>query len=238
MEERITRFKHCDSRFHPYLEKVLERLPEDIKVDVLNNEGFQFVAGDEFHDMCVLHYAFDHPVEKIVYLNTRMLIEPEYRIILGISHGVAHYVVGEKKATEQEKNVENLLIHWGFEKELEAVRYCHAIAESEDYKVGYEWAKKQSGDYLSQHFGLYFDEWDEKGLGTMSRNGFEQIYDHPEIPSILAKMSPLRKATRIESEKDKISEAFTKDEAVVAGIMAAIKEIRSQDLYGPKNCTS
>jgi hypothetical protein len=56
-------------------------------------------------------------------------------------------------------------LDWGFEQELEAVRYCRAVFESADYKKGYEWAIKQNKDYLLQHFGLYFDEWNEKGLG-------------------------------------------------------------------------
>jgi hypothetical protein len=238
MEKRIPRFKHCDSRFHAYLEKVFERLPEEIKEDVLSNERLQFVADDDFHEMCVSHFAFDHPVEQIVYLNTRTLTEPEHRIIYVIAHGIARYSVGKTEVDRQEKDVEDLLIHWGFEKELEAVRYCRAIAESEGYKIGYEWAKKQNKDYLMQHFGLYFDEWNEKGPGRMSREHFEQLHDQTGIPSILARIPQPRKGPHIEAEKDRISEVFTPDEAIIAGIMAAAREINLRDLHETRACST
>ena len=41
MDKRIARFKHCDSRFYPYLEKVLGKLPGEVKEEVLNNQALQ-----------------------------------------------------------------------------------------------------------------------------------------------------------------------------------------------------
>jgi hypothetical protein len=36
MDKRIDRFKLCDLRFSPYLIRIIERLPEDVREDVLN----------------------------------------------------------------------------------------------------------------------------------------------------------------------------------------------------------
>lgn len=36
MDKRMTRFKHCDSRLYPYLDKVLARLPEQVREELLN----------------------------------------------------------------------------------------------------------------------------------------------------------------------------------------------------------
>jgi hypothetical protein len=38
--------------------------------------------------------------------------------------------------------VDDLLTEWGFGIEVEAVGYDQAISESEDFKMGYDWAKK------------------------------------------------------------------------------------------------
>ncbi len=235
MDKRITRFKHCDPRFYPYLENVFKRLPAEVKENVLNNEAFQIVSHDDFHEMCMLSYQFDHPVEKLVYLNTKVLKEAEHRAICTIAHAIA-YAVGEKDRALQERELEKLLVDWGFEQELEAVRYCRAIFESASYKIGYEWAKKQNRDYLIQHFGLYFDEWNERGLGRMSRERFQELYDQADISSILAHMPQIQKQKHIEPEKEKVSSAFTSDEAIIAGIMAAVKEMNFEDLYKADMC--
>ena len=47
MDQRMTRFKHCDLRFFPYLEKVLDRLPGRIREDILNSTALQVVAGED-----------------------------------------------------------------------------------------------------------------------------------------------------------------------------------------------
>jgi len=230
MDKGITRFKHCDSRFYPYLEKVFERLPDEIKEEILNDESLQIISHDDFHEMCILGYEFDHPVKKLVYLNTRVLRGPEHGLVCTIAHAIAYSVIGEKDRSQQENEAEGLLMDWGFEYELEAVRYCRAVFESADYKRGYEWAIKQNTDYLLQHFGLYFDEWNEKGLGRMSRKEFVRLYDEAHIPSSLSHMPQIEKQSDVTIGEDRISEVFSSDEAVLSGIMAAVKEIKFDDL--------
>ena len=44
------KFERCDPRFFSYLGKVLERLPPDVKKDILDNERFQLLADEAFHE--------------------------------------------------------------------------------------------------------------------------------------------------------------------------------------------
>lgn len=227
MDQDLRRFTHCDPRFHSYIEKVLARLPEEIAEGLLTDKGFQILAGDELIEECVLRYEFETPVRRIVYLNTKMLMEPEHWLIYAIAHEVARYMIGEGEAEAVEKRAEELLLAWGFEEELEAFRYDVVIAESEGYKIGYEWARRQSGDYVLRHFGLYFDEWNAKGLRRMSRERFELLRAQAAtaVPDEVTM-----------GERETIEGAPPRNEAIVAGIMAAVKEIKFKELYGEKAC--
>jgi len=227
MDQDLGRFTHCDPRFHPYIERVLARLPEEVTERFLNDRGFQILAGDDLLEECVLRYAFEAPVKRLVYLNTKMLMEPEHWLIYAIAHEVARYMIGEGESETVEEKVEELLVEWGFAEELDAFRYDTAIAESEGYKIGYEWARTQSSDYVLRHFGLYFDEWNEKGLRRMSKERFELLQS--------------RAATAVAeggggAEKEVTESPLPRDEAIIAGIMAAVKEIKFRDLYGDKAC--
>jgi hypothetical protein len=209
---------------------MLNRIPEDVKERILGDEGLEIIAHDDFHTMCMVSHEFDHPLNKMIYLNTEILHEPEHRINCAIVHAIARYSVGEKDINLQEKEAEELLVQWGFEEELQSVRYCRAVVESDGYKVGYEWAKKQDKDYLMQHFGLYFKEWNEKGLGRMSRERFYELYDQADIPSIMSSVPRFRKGSASGSGKTKISQIFTSDESVIAGIMDAINDMEHHDI--------
>jgi hypothetical protein len=233
MDERISRFRHCDPRFYPFLQRVLDRMPADVKEDVLSDNGLQILSSQDFIETCVIQYAFDHPVKSLIYLNPKALREPEHQIILTLAHGIAQHQVFRKgegpSPAESEGKVETLLRQWGFEKELEAVRYNRAVAESRGYKKGYEWAKRQHQGYLLQHFGLYFDEWNEKGLKKMSKERFDRLQKQAGTASILGEITPSEKA-------DAASAELSLDEAVVAGIMAAVKEIKLQEADRARSC--
>ena len=235
MDKRITRFNHCNSRFYPYLEEVLARLPEEVREDVLNNKSLQIVADEDFNEKCVLCYQFDYPVKNLVYLNIEDLNDPNHQLIHTIAHGIARYVIGEAKADFDEKEVERLLVNWGFEKEVEADRYDQAIVESESYRIGYERARKQDKEYLLQHFGLYFDEWNEHGLRKMSSEKYEMLHDQIDTLSIRADTVESKKDDYVEPEKDKISETYSLGEEIITGIMVALKEIKLYDSSREKN---
>jgi hypothetical protein len=227
MDQELQRFTHCDPRFHAYIAKVFARMPGEIAERLLNDRGFQILAGDDLIEECVLRYEFETPVTKLVYLNTKMLLEPEHWLIYAIAHEAARYVIGEGDAEAVEKRAEELLVEWGFEEELEAFRYCLAIADSEGYRIGYEWARRQSRDYVLRHFGLYFDEWNARGLRRMSRERFEllQARAATAVPEEVAM-----------GERETIEGEPPRNEAVIAGIMAAVKEIKFRELYGDKAC--
>jgi len=228
MDQRMTRFKHCDPRFFPYLGKVLDRLPERIREDILNSTTLQVVAGEDLHRSCALRVEFDDPVKTLLCFNPKVLFEPEHQLIHTIAHELALYVIGEVISGNAEQKAEDLLLEWGFDMEIEAVRYCKAISESKGYRIGYEWAKKQSKDYLLRHFGLYFDEWNEKGLRKMSREQYERLQAHADTTEILGDTPTDAGEEFGAPREDAIPGAPPRDEATMAGIMAAVKEIKFQ----------
>ena len=232
MDKRINRFKICDFRFYPYLARVFERLPEEVREKVLNDKSFQILADEDVLNACVLRYNFGNPVKALVYLSSKTLTKPGHQIIYTIAHEIAKYVLSgvETEAEFHEKDIEDLLMHWGFEIEVEAVRNDKAITESEAYKIGYEWAQKQSQGYLMQHFGLYFDEWNESSLERMSTKGFNKSNHRAETDSILENIVKLKKTTGVEPTKDRTLEALSLRKAMLAGIMVAVKEFKLKDL--------
>ena len=129
-----------------------------------------------------------------------------------------------------------MLVGWGFKKEVEAVRYDKAIVESTGYKAGYNWAKKQNSDYLLQHFGLYFDQWDELGLEGISKEAFEMPSNLPKAETIHDDRIQLYKIESDNRGQNRVLRAVLLRGAVLSGILAAVKELKIRDLYQPKNC--
>jgi hypothetical protein len=160
-----------------------------------------------------------------VYLNTRILTEPEHQIVHIIASEIAHYVLSRRKTGLRSKDIDDLLLQWGFEKEVEAVRLDRILCDSKGYKIGYEWAKKQNRDYLMQHFGLYYDEWNEIGLVEFS--GVESgMANHLNgTGSILDTIIRPKTGEPIEPQKDTYSETSSLRKAMLAGIMTAMKEL-------------
>jgi hypothetical protein len=215
---------------------VFDRLPQEIREKVLNDKSFQILTDEDLLNTCVLRYKFCDPVKTLIYLNTKILMEPEHQLIHTIAHEIAHHVSSIEKEQFHEKEAEDLLIRWGFKKEVNAVRYDFEMAESKGYKIGYEWAKNQNQDYLMQHFGLYFDEWNEEGLGRVSDNKLEMLNHTAETESILEDIIKLKKGEAVESAKEKIPETLSLRKTMLAGIMTAVKEFKLNELYSQKNC--
>ena len=232
MDKRINRFKICDFRFYPYLTRVFERLPEEVREKVLNDTSFQILADEDILKACVLRYDFGNPVKALLYLSSKTLTKPGHQIIYTVAHAIAKYVLStvQTKTEFRERDIEDLLIQWGFEKEVEAARYDLATIDSEGYQAGYQWAKKQSKDYLMQHFGLYFDEWNESGLGRMPSKGLNKLNQHDETVSILDNIVELKKGKEIEPASNRTLETLSLRKAMLAGIMMAVKESVLKDL--------
>ena len=224
MSARIQRFKLCDLRFHPYLRRVVERLPEEVREIVLNDMSFQILTDDEIFEELVLRYEFRAPVRNLVYLNTKILREPDHQIIHTIASEIAHYMIKKQGTHESERDLDNLLLVWNFGKEVEAVRYDQAISKSEGYKIGYDWAKKQDLDYLRQHFGLYFDQWNDAGMGSLSINDLNMLNRKLEADPILEDIGPLKKSAFVGTESRDISISLSTRKSMLAGILTAVKE--------------
>jgi hypothetical protein len=228
MDQRINRFKLCDLRFYPYLRRIIERLPKEAREDVLNDKSFQILTDDDAPNACVLRYRFSHPVKTLVYLNTKILKESEHQVVHTIASEIAHYVLSKRKTGLRSKDVDDLLMQWGFRKEVEAVRYDHAISESNGYKIGYDWAKKQNHDYLMQHFGLYFDQWNDEGMGRLSNKELNMLDRKFESDLIAEDIVPLKNLKLVESDSGRISESLSTRMAMLAGILTAVKEANIQ----------
>ncbi len=224
MDQRINRFKLCDLRFFPHLKRVIERLPEEVREDVLNDKSFQILTDDDALNASVLRYRFSDPVKTMVYLNTKILKEPEHQLIHTIASEIAHYDLSKRKTGMHSKDIDDLLSQWGFGKEVEAVRYDHAISESEGYKIGYEWAKKQNHDYLMQHFGLYFDQWNDEGMGRLSSKELNILNQKFETDLISEDIVPLKNLEFVEPDNSRVSESPSNRMAMLAGILTAVKE--------------
>jgi len=224
MDKRMNRFKLCDLRFFPYLRGIIERLPEDVREDVLNDKSFQILTDDDALNACVLRYRFSDPVKTLVYLNTKILKEPEHQLLHTIASEIAHYVLSKRKTGLHSKDIDDLLLQWGFGKEVEAVRYDHAISESEGYKMGYEWAKKQNHDYLMQHFGLYFDQWNDEGMGRLSNKELNLLNRKFKPDLISEDIVPLTNLELVESDNGRMPESLSNRMGMLAGILTAVKE--------------
>ena len=224
MDQRINRFKLCDLRFIPFIERVVERLPENVRDLVLNDMSFQILTDDEILEALVLRYEFSAPIRTLVYLNTKVLKEPDHQIIHTIASEIAHYILKQEKIHVSEEKVNDLLMKWGFYKEIEASRSDEEISQSEGFKIGYDWAKKQNYDYLMQHFGLYFDQWNEKGLGKVSEKELEKRHHNGQTVPIFEGILPSKELGFLESDSGKVRDSLSVRKTMLAGILTAVKE--------------
>ena len=211
-------------------------MPSEVEEDVLNAQTLQILAEEESLDACVRCYGFETPVETLIFLNPKILIESEHIIICILAHEIARTILAKTQSDPDEIAIEDLLIDWGFEKEVEAMRYDRTVARSEGYRAGYNWARRQSKDYLMQHFSLYFDEWNEKGLGSLSREQLESLQQQAEIGSILDHAGRTGAMDFLGSGKDSAGKSFSARQAFLTGILTAVKELKLDELFSPKAC--
>lgn len=223
MDERINRFRYCDSRFYKYLDQVLQRMPESIREEIMGKENIQIVAQPDLTDICGRRYEFDPPVKTLIYLNLQVLTQPDHRICCSIAREIAEYVARERDGTDDKSGVIELLEQWGFEWEVDAARFCDAVVRSEGFRAGYDWAKHQNSDYLQQHFGLYYDEWNEKGIVQMSPERLKGLRRRAIPDKILPNVQMSSKESSPRKE-DEAPVDISIDEAAMEGILAAFKE--------------
>ena len=220
MDERLSRFKFCDSWLYPYLDRIFLHLPENLREEILNNEDFQIISNDTLSDICGHFFHFDQPLKFLVYLNPALVLQPDHRLECSIAMELANYVAIKEQWNGDPQRIQELLINWGFENEVNAVCFCSAVAGSKAFKHGYEWGRKQSEDYLMLHFGIHYDEWNRKGLVRMSGDRLEKLRTHVSQKRLLP--------TAAMNEEKSLPEGVSVDEVLIEGIMAAVKEIKLQ----------
>jgi len=225
MDERINRFKLCDLNFHPYLSSVIERLPEEVRDEVLEDTSFQILTDDDALNSCVLRYRFSEPVKTLVYLNTNLLKEAKHRLIYTIASEIAHYVLSKRQAALDAGAIEALLRQWGFEIEVAAARSDQLLCESRGYRIGYDWAKKQDRNYLMQHFGIYYDAWHREKADSIPAKAPETVGHRIESVPILDNIIRLKQSDASDSCRDKFIESPSLKQEMLAGIMAAMREL-------------
>ena len=218
MDERINRFQFCDAWLYPYLERVFLRLPENLREEILNNEGFQIISDATLPDICGHCFQFDKPLTFLVYLNPALALQPNHRLECSIAMELANYVISKEQTNGDPQRIPELLVAWGFENEVNAVGFCSAVAGSKAFRDGYEWARKQSEDYLMLHFGIFYDEWDRKGLVRMPEDRVEKLRTQVSEQRLLP-------TTAVKEEKN-LPEGISVTEVLIEGIMSAVKEIK------------
>jgi hypothetical protein len=226
MVEKISRFKF-DAAFQPYLVKVLNRLPADVKEKILNDKTLQLISSRSVIEIAGIYFYFDEPISHLVYLNGNILKTPEYNIIHTIAHELAHYIVGRGQTGLYEKEAEDLLIKWGFEEESKKVDYQTPFLESSGYEIGYKWALEQKDNELLSNFGEFYEPWDN---GTLSA---EQLQDLLYVTDVASILSPNFEPTSTDESMEQMSEPdaiidfdLSADKGVIWGIMARVKEIK------------
>ena len=237
MEKMQARFPHCDQRFFPYIEKVLSRLPGEITSELRENTKFQIVASDDFQDACVLSRRFPSPLQTLVYVNTKILKEAEHMILLAIASQVAFFVAGKNGKEVPSREAEELLKTWGFTEELDAVRYDQVVAQTESYRIGYNWAMHQDKDYLLTHFGIYRDSWGTGGWGRPAKQKRAEAPGFPEeaLPVLEEIMKTAAHGAGEVKHRTEAGVAEPK-ESMLAGIMRALKEMEWLEQYNPQVC--
>jgi hypothetical protein len=159
IKERVERFK-CSPEFHPYLVKVLERLPEDVlRRKILDGSWLEIVSFNPNTYGHCLRLSF--PTNDLIILNEAILEQPEPEILYTIAHELGHMVAGSGKTGLWEKEAEDLVRAWGFEEESREVAYEPAILEDQGYQIGYQWAADQKD---LNDFKEFFGEWSRDAL--------------------------------------------------------------------------
>jgi len=231
--KKLLRFQNCNSKFYPYIEKVLKRLPEEVCFSsVLDDLNFEIISFGT-PDIAGRFINFSNKIENLVILNESILHLAEFQIIHTVAHEIAHKIAGGGETGLYEKEAEELLVKWGFEKEVEAADYYIPIVESEGYQIGFKWAAKQED--LSD-FEEFYQEWDEE---ILSDKRLEELIYTSDIISICDQLGLVGESFDIlEGEPVDIPkiEEGTKlypgdiffDKGIIWGIMSFLKAKRSK----------
>ena len=74
------------------------------------------------------------------------------------------------------------------------------------------------------HFGLYFDQWNDEGIGRLSNKELKMLNHKFETELISEDIVPSINLKFVESDNGRISELLSNRMAMLAGILTAVKE--------------
>lgn len=222
MVAAVSRFSYCDKRFFPYLEKVLNQLPDDLKDDILGDAKLQIISDEDHLSAASINYTFKPAIQNLIYLNTAILNRPVLDITYTIAYEFAKHLAGKQKTDKKskDKEVKKLLVDWEFIMDLDRVRPADPIEESKGYRIGYDWAQRQKLDDLLWNYKQYFDEWHEERI---SPERFEQLYIDVAPFSILEQMEQEKQDDEVKDKNASVND--TLEAGIIWGLMAAVKEL-------------
>jgi len=222
MAVAVSRFSYCDKRFYPYLEKILNQLPDDMSNDILGDEKLQLISDENHLSAASMNFTFTPEVNYLIYLNTSILDRPVLDITYAIANELAIYLVNKQGADEKSKDdkVKQLLVDWEIIMDLDRIRPADPIEKSSGYRIGYEWARRQKLDDLLWNYKEYFDEWYEERI---SPERFEQLYIDVAPFSILEQMQEENQDDEVKDKDAQVND--TLEAEIIWGLMAAVKEL-------------
>jgi hypothetical protein len=146
-------------------------------------------------------------------------------------------VAGKNGQEVPSREAEELLKNWGFTEELDAVRYDQTVAQTESFRIGYNWAIHQDKDYLLTHFGIYRDSWGTESWKKAAKKKRAETPDLPEeaLPVLEEIMKAAAPDVGESTRRTEIGAAEPK-ESMLAGIMRALREIEWLEQYNPQAC--
>lgn len=148
------RFPACDPEIIETLVwTVWPRLPKEIQQRLLEDKDFQLMP--VYPHPSGFYMTFDPPLKHVVVVNLR---EEDSTIQKAhtLAHEIAHWVAADKGLAE--RDAEALIVKWGFQHEVESVRYGNPIAEEKGFNVGYKWASR-ADDFDLEPFIKHFNQW-------------------------------------------------------------------------------
>jgi hypothetical protein len=75
-----------------------------------------------------------------------------------------------------------------------------------------------------QHIGLYYDQWNDKGLGSLSSKEFNMLNSKSDTDAVFEDILPSKKLGFLDSEIKKIPDSISARKFMLAGILTAVKE--------------
>lgn len=224
MDERLNKYRDCDPKLYPYIDKVLKRLPEEVKEQVLSDSSFQFVS---MYENISRFCWFGTSTKSVAILKERILTLPEYECLFTIAYKIAQYYIEKGEIASWRERIEEQLVTWGFEEERELVKYHRALYESIEFDIGYLWAKGKGDKFMWVVYGDCLDllkAWDS---GTLSEGEWDSLFKSLKPKEVMYRIGWIPRIIQPEKTEPQggMSDRLAK-RAVVYGIMSRLKEIR------------